>query len=85
MLFHVEDRPRALSEIARVLRPGGTFRATTIGLDHLRELREIVPPPLESQWAKTRERFMTEQVEDELAPFFVDVAIEPYPAHRSSA
>jgi ubiquinone/menaquinone biosynthesis C-methylase UbiE len=79
MLFHVEDRPRALGELARVLRPGGTFRATTIGLDHLRELREVVPPPPESQWARTRERFMIEQVEEELAPFFVGVVVELVP------
>jgi ubiquinone/menaquinone biosynthesis C-methylase UbiE len=79
MLFHVEDRPRALGEIARVLRPGGTFRATTIGLEHLRELRELVPPPPDSQWARTRERFMIEQVEVELAPFFLHVEVEPVP------
>jgi ubiquinone/menaquinone biosynthesis C-methylase UbiE len=79
MLFHVEDRPRALGELARVLRPGGAFRATTIGLDHLRELRELVPPPPDSQWARTRERFTIEQVEEELAPFFVDVVVEPVP------
>jgi ubiquinone/menaquinone biosynthesis C-methylase UbiE len=79
MLFHVEDRPRALGELARVLRPGGTFRATTIGLDHLRELRELVPPPPESQWARTRERFTIEQVDDELTPFFVNIEIEQVP------
>jgi len=79
MLFHVEDRRKALGELARVLRPGGMFRATTIGLEHLRELRELVPPPPESPWSRTRERFMIEQVEDELAPFFVDVRIEPVP------
>jgi SAM-dependent methyltransferase len=83
MLFHVEDRPRALGELARVLRPGGAFRATTIGLDHLRELREIVPPPPESQWARTRERFTIEQVEEELAPFFVDVVVEPVPGPQA--
>lgn len=79
MLFHVEDRPRALGELARVLRPGGQFRATTIGLAHLRELRELVPPPPDSQWARTRERFTIEQVEDELAPFFAGVEVEPVP------
>jgi SAM-dependent methyltransferase len=79
MLFHVENRPRALAEIARVLRPAGTFRSTTIGLDHVREIRELVPPPPDSQWAKTRERFTLEMVEDELAPFFVNVEIEMVP------
>jgi ubiquinone/menaquinone biosynthesis C-methylase UbiE len=78
MLFHVEDRPRALGEIARVLRPGGQFRATTIGLEHLRRLRELVPPREGGQWEKTRERFTVEQVSKELAPFFVDVELEPY-------
>lgn len=79
MLFHVENRPRALSEIARVLRPGGAFRATTIGLAHLRELRELVPPQPDGQWAKTRERFAIETAHDELAPFFVNIEIEPLP------
>jgi len=79
MLFHVEDRPRALGEIARVLRPGGRFRATAIGLGHLRRLRELVPPRAGGQWEKTRERFTIETVPTELAPFFVGIELEPYP------
>jgi SAM-dependent methyltransferase len=78
MLFHVENRPRALAELARVLRSGGRFCATTIGQGHLRRLRELVPPRTGSQWEKTRERFMVESVREELAPFFVDVKLEPY-------
>lgn len=83
MLFHVENRPRALAEIARVLRPAGAFRSTVIGPDHIREIRELAPPPPDSQWAKTRERFTLETVEDELAPFFVDVEIEMVPGPQA--
>jgi SAM-dependent methyltransferase len=42
MLYHVPDRGRALDEIHRVLRPGGHLYAATNGLQHLRELRELV-------------------------------------------
>jgi ubiquinone/menaquinone biosynthesis C-methylase UbiE len=78
MLFHVEDRARALSEIHRVLRPRGTFVGTTIGRDHLCELRELAPPR-NVIWAKTRERFTLETAEAELAPFFVEVELTRYP------
>jgi SAM-dependent methyltransferase len=78
MLFHVGDRPRAFSEIARVLRPGGLFCATAIGLSHLRRLRDLVPPREGGAWEKTRERFIVETAAVELEPFFVDVELEPF-------
>jgi SAM-dependent methyltransferase len=77
-LFHVDDRPRAFAEITRVLRPGGTFRATTVGRAHLRELRELAPPR-NALWSKVHERFTAESAAEELAPFFTDIAVEPYP------
>jgi SAM-dependent methyltransferase len=39
MLYHVRDLERALNEVRRVLRPGGTFVAVTNGNDHLAALR----------------------------------------------
>jgi SAM-dependent methyltransferase len=42
MLFHVADLDRALTEIARVLAPGGRLVAVTNSADHLRELFALV-------------------------------------------
>ena len=47
MLYHVPDRSRALSEVARVLRPGGCLYAATNGVGHMRELgpmRHVLDP-----------------------------------------
>jgi SAM-dependent methyltransferase len=41
MLYHVGDLDRALSELARVLRPGGALVASTNSMAHLHELREL--------------------------------------------
>ncbi len=42
MLYHVADRPRALSEIQRVLKPGGKLFAATNGEKHMYELDHLV-------------------------------------------
>lgn len=38
MLYHVPDLDRALTEVRRVLTPGGAFFAVTNGREHLRTL-----------------------------------------------
>jgi ubiquinone/menaquinone biosynthesis C-methylase UbiE len=42
MLYHVPDRSRAFSEIHRVLKPTGIFYATTVGQNHLSEMRDLI-------------------------------------------
>jgi SAM-dependent methyltransferase len=42
MLYHVPDRPRAVRELARVLRPDGVLYAAANGRDHLREIDDLV-------------------------------------------
>lgn len=42
MLYHVGDIDRALNEINRVLKKGGVFYASTVGKDHMKEMREFI-------------------------------------------
>jgi ubiquinone/menaquinone biosynthesis C-methylase UbiE len=42
MLYHVPNRRRAIGEMRRVLRPGGTLCAATNGEGHLRELKAFI-------------------------------------------
>jgi SAM-dependent methyltransferase len=42
MLYHVPDLDRALVELRRVLRAGGTLVATTIGRDHMADVWQLV-------------------------------------------
>ena len=41
MLYHVPNMAKALAEIKRVLKPGGTFYATTMGENNMREMDGI--------------------------------------------
>jgi DNA-binding transcriptional MerR regulator/trans-aconitate methyltransferase len=42
MLYHVSDKEKTFSEIKRVLKPDGYFYASTVGKNHMKELRDII-------------------------------------------
>ncbi|NUM46711.1 MAG: class I SAM-dependent methyltransferase [Anaerolineales bacterium] len=79
MLYHVPDRPRALAEIARVLKPGGKFYAMTIGAQHLKEIFEIMRD-FDSEWREghVHTPFTLENGGPQIAPFFSNVELRLY-------
>lgn len=82
MLYHVPDRPRALAEARRVLRPGGQFAAATVGRRHMGGLRELVRrfiPDLPPEAAAQSDHFLLENAVEQLEPFFDEVQLEWQP------
>ena len=82
MLYHVPDRPKALSEISRVLRPGGTLFATTNGDDMHREMgwmqRVLDPSRSSDAYFTVHLGFSLENGADQLSACFTDVRLERY-------
>lgn len=81
MLYHVPDRPRALAEIRRVLRPRGRFYAATTGAAHLQEIRALVErfdPALAAWGGISNTIFSLENGAAQIAPFFGSPALSRY-------
>ena len=82
MLYHVPDLPLALSEVARVLKPGGSLYAATVGRDHMREMGEMLAvldpahPPDEPIWYYLG--FNLENGAQQLSRCFSEVSLLPY-------
>ena len=79
MLYHVPDRPRAIGEIARVLKPGGHLLATTVGQDHLYELHQWLRyVHLDKSFEEFSRSFTLENGLEQLQPFFSQVMMNRY-------
>ena len=82
MLYHVPDRARALSEIRRILKPGGRFYASTNGQDSLWELNDLVTrfDPGLAEWGRLPSgAFGLENGEAQLREHFSAVELYRYP------
>ncbi len=81
MLYHVPRRRRALGEMARALRTGGTLYATTVGTAHMRVLwRLLVPmvPDILARVGAVSRGFTLENGEDLLGEVFAEVERRDY-------
>jgi SAM-dependent methyltransferase len=77
MLYHVDDRQRALADIRRVLRRGGALFASTNGIDHLRELKELMRA-FDVDARDVSASFTLENAEEQLRGVFDDIERDEY-------
>lgn len=76
MLYHVPDRPKALAEIRRVLKPDGKCFAMTLGENHMQGFYDwvrAVVPALNFGLKHTDNPFTLENGVDQLKAHFADV------------
>lgn len=82
MLYHVTNVDKALSEIYRILKPKGYFYASTVGKNHMKEMREIVKRAnlqniTTDSWNLT-ESFQLENGLDKISTWFENVTLTRY-------
>ncbi|PRR83205.1 HTH-type transcriptional activator mta [Clostridium luticellarii] len=82
MLYHIADIDKALSEIHRVLKPNGYFYASTVGKNHMKEMRDIVKKfnsreITTDSWNLT-ENFQLENGLSKVSKWFENVTLKRY-------
>ena len=82
MLYYAHEKPRAFREVLRVLKPGGSFFATTVGERHMQELVDLTrpfQPKVQRPVSDSRSLdFLLENGLELLQPFFADVELQRY-------
>lgn len=83
MLYHVADIPKAITEMSRVLKPGGMLYASTMSTFHLKEIETLAKAfdPLLQVLDPIMERFHLNNGEKILSECFTDVQAERYIDH----
>lgn len=79
MLYHIPDRPKALREIRRVLKPGGRLFAATVGDNHMHEASRWMQEVSREAALPVALPFTLENGFDQLASVFSDVNLMRYP------
>ena len=82
MLYHVGNIDRALNEIKRVLKKDGVFYASTVGKDHMKEMREFISKVdksiLQVESFNLTEKFQLQNGNKILKKYFPDVCVKRY-------
>ena len=79
MLYHVPDRPKALAEIRRILKPGGHLVAATVGANHLKEMTDwFLRVKADMDMAAVTIPFTLENGSEQLQPFFNQIETRRY-------
>ena len=79
MLYHVPDCLRALQEIKRVLKPGGTLIAATVGDNHMKEMMGYLQQVhVDNIWESYAISFTLENGLEQLQSVFSDVTLSRY-------
>ena len=79
MLYHVPDRPKAIGEIKRILKANGRLIATTVGANHMKEMKDWLRRVSGGEYASmVTLTFTLENGLEQLTPFFQHVSVSRY-------
>jgi ubiquinone/menaquinone biosynthesis C-methylase UbiE len=79
MLYHVPDRVKAITEIKRVLKTSGHFIATTVGENHMHEIKDWFQHiHVNHVWESFVTPFTLENGLEQLKPYFSHIALSRY-------